>query len=834
MKKILFFFLGIIPAYLFAQITGKITDKKGDIVPFVNVYVENTTRGTTANTEGVYQLDLEDGKHRLVFQSLGFQKKTVDITLKGKLKLDIVLESADIELSEVVVKSNAEDPAYPIIRNAIAQRNYFLNQVPNYHCDVYIKGLHKVMDTPKKIMGREVGNMGGSLDTANGKRQGIVYFSETLSKLYVENNKRREELLQSKVSGNSNGLSFNRATLFNFDMNQNYNDDLPRKFMSPIADNALQYYRYKLIGSTRNEETGLTIYKIEILPKREEDPTWGGIIYIVDNQWNIYGTDLWATGKKMQIDFVDTLRLHQDFVQVQPKIWRIFSQTVQFKFGFLGIKFGGYFAGTYSNFKIDSKEIIPLKRNETFTAINAKKENDTEKWNQIRPTPLTNEEAADYVRKDSIQKIRQSKPYIDSVMHEQNKFRPLSILGGYTYSNYYGRWSIGSGGILETISFNPIQGFNGNLKLNFNKRFADSLRAPTKQYLNITPQFNYGLSEKKIRPEIVGSFQFNRFNDAKLTIAGGQRVQTFNTQSPITLFWAATDALFQKQHVYYIYDKKYFRVNYGQEYFNGFYLDLNAEYAQRRPLSNMTNFSFSKKDLTYNPNAPEVVEPTRFGAEGDNAFLLGFNIRYVFGQKYATYPHEKERETPKYPILTVNYVTALSTTDASPPQANFSKYKLRLVQNSLPMGLFGYSEIAAEYGGFLNRTRVSLVDFNHFNGNEIRVINPLNYMEGWYQLPFYKYSTTNNYFMAHYQHHFEGWILGKIPLIRKLGFKEVIRVAYLNTKQLNHYAEMGFGIDNIGYGLFRMLRIDFSWQYMDGKLSRKPFIMYGINAPLGN
>ncbi len=67
----------------------------------------------------------------------------------------------------------------------------------------------------------------------------------------------------------------------------------------------------------------------------------------------------------------------------------------------------------------------------------------------------------------------------------------------------------------------------------------------------------------------------------------------------------------------------------------------------------------------------------------------------------------------------------------------------------------------------------------------------------------------------------------KIPYIRKLGWNEVIRVAYLNTPELKHYTEFSFGIENIGWGFFRILRVDIGTSYRDGKLG-KTDLMIGI------
>jgi hypothetical protein len=346
---------------------------------------------------------------------------------------------------------------------------------------------------------------------------------------------------------------------------------------------------------------------------------------------------------------------------------------------------------------------------------------------------------------------------------------------------------------------------------------------------------SYGFAEKKWRPELRGSFLFNRFDEANLEWGFGQRVQQFNEQSPITPLWAATSALFDKQHLFYIYQKTYGQIGFSKEIANGLDLKLASEYAERDPLSISTQYSFRKKDQTYNANLP-TLKPIQGELSLSKIFAFEAQFKWTIAQKYSTYPHYKERHEAAYPVLTAYYQKAVPLGNAQSlrPFAEFDKYRLRLEQNSLEMGLFGRSEIGLELGGFFGKRKLGFMDFHHFNGNEIRVANSLNYMHGFFQLPFYSYSTTNNYAMAHYQHHFEGWIFDKLPLIRKLGFKEIARVAYLRTAELGHYAEFGFGIDNVGYGLFRLFRIDLNWQYFQGKLNSKPYLMVGIAAGIGN
>jgi hypothetical protein len=305
----------------FAQVKGTVTDTSGEPLPFASVYVQGTTNGTTTNLKGEYSLPLESGSYQLVFQYIGYKQRVLPLQLEGKMKvLDVKLEPESIELATIEIKANSEDPAYPIIRKAIEKREYYKNLVESFSCDVYIKGNVKVLDAPKKLLGQDVGDLDGNLDTT---RQGIVYLSESISKLYFKQpDKYKEVMMSSKVSGNNQGFSFNSAQEMNINLYQNFST-YGRNIISPIAEGAMGYYKYRLQGVVLDEE-GHLINKIEVIPKRSEDPVYQGVIYIVDKLWNIQSADLFLTGSRAQIPLFDTLFIRQTHVPVaQPDTWRL-------------------------------------------------------------------------------------------------------------------------------------------------------------------------------------------------------------------------------------------------------------------------------------------------------------------------------------------------------------------------------------------------------------------------------------------------------------------------------------------------------------------------------
>ena len=71
------FLLYLISCSLSAQIKGVVKDSiSGEPIPFVNIWVENETVGTTSEANGSFFLDASKQKN-IVFSVLGYEKKTI-------------------------------------------------------------------------------------------------------------------------------------------------------------------------------------------------------------------------------------------------------------------------------------------------------------------------------------------------------------------------------------------------------------------------------------------------------------------------------------------------------------------------------------------------------------------------------------------------------------------------------------------------------------------------------------------------------------------------------------------------------------------------------------
>jgi hypothetical protein len=353
MKRIQLTFLLIFSSIstLFAQefkLTGSIKDTEGQAVPFVSVYIKNTTKGTSANVDGIYSLALDKGTFTIVYKAIGYKAIEKNISIADNISEDVVLAAESYTLSGVTIDGNAEDPAYEIVRQAIKRRKQHLTEVKSYTADVYIKGVQKLVGAPKKFFGRDVRKT-LDLDT---NRKGILYLSESTSTFAFQRpGKIHEEMVSSKISGRNNAFSFNKAS----DLIVNFYDNIllentmsARGFVSPISDNAFLYYRYKLLGFSN--ENGETINKIQIIPKREHDPVFRGIIYIKEDSWHLVNANVYLT-QNSGINLIDTLTISQQFLKVEDT-YMPSNMNFQFNGNVFGFKFEGYYAGVYSNYNI--------------------------------------------------------------------------------------------------------------------------------------------------------------------------------------------------------------------------------------------------------------------------------------------------------------------------------------------------------------------------------------------------------------------------------------------------------------------------------------------------
>ncbi|RYG06167.1 MAG: carboxypeptidase-like regulatory domain-containing protein [Chitinophagaceae bacterium] len=779
------------------RITGVIKDDKGQVLPFASIMIKGTSKGTTANNEGRYFMVLDSGQHTILCQYVGYtrQEKAITVT-SDAMELNFTLRLLQDEMAAVVVKVGAVDPAYAIIKEAIKKRGFYLNQVDRYQSDVYIKGQLRLRDYPNKLFGKKV-----DFEDGDTSKQKVVYLSETYARLsFKKPSTTKIEVLSTRVSGNSDGFGFSSPQIVNF-----YNNIVKigpnptqRGFVSPIAANALNFYKYKLEGSFI--EDGHEVNKIRVTPKRKYEPLFSGYINIVEDDWRIHSMQL-ILSKQSQIEFMDTVKIEQLHAPLEKDIWVIKTQVIYPSIKMMGFDAYGNFANVYSKYVINP-EFGPKYFNNTVMKFNeGSNKNPSAYWDSIRPIPLQDDEIRDYQVKDSLEQARKDPAYQDSIDRIRNKIGFFDIVfTGITIGKEKRRETYRINPLAKSLGYNTAEGVVVNLRGTWSKQLDST---GFNRNLSLTPVLRYGFSNTHFNAYLIGTYNYGARVKNSLSISGGKRVYQFNNENPIldlnnvlsTLYW-------EKNHLKN-YEAWFGKIAYSKSFPRGLNLFGNASIQDRMPLNNTTDWKIRDlPDREYTPNYPENML-TNIVRHQSLTVTVGASWRP--GAKYVEFPDRMVYMGSKYPVFTGSITQGVK--DLLGSDVDFTKWRFG-VSDNLNLKLKGTFSYKFTVGGFLRANSVPVPDYNHFNGNQI--LTASDYLNSFQLLPYYKYSNTSKFFgEGHVEHHFNGLLTNKIPVFRKLNWHLVAGSNAFILNQNQYYIEAFAGLENI----FKLVRVDLVWGF---------------------
>lgn len=795
-----FVFLLLNFSILYSQsylISGKVSGKN-ESLPFASIIIKGKNTGTSSNQEGLYSLLLSKGTHTLVYQYIGYSSKEIVVNLEKNTTLDVELQLDGISLKEITVLAG-EDPAYPIIREAIKKREYYLSQVKTYSCQTYVKGMQRLQSIPKQLRKLVQMQSGEKLDSS---KLGILYLSESESRYYFSYpNQEKEILFSSKISGASQGFSFNQFNQMRFEFNENLVNIqglAERPIVSPLHHNATWYYRFRLLGSF--EEDGVLTHKILVKPKQNSNPCFEGTIYIQDQSWRLSGLDLSLT-KAQKIKFVDTIRFRQIYAPVSgDSVWLPVSHNIEFNFKFMGIVGDGYGHASVKNFQLNPELEKNFFGNELLKIEDEANRKDSAYWTKHRAIPLTEEEKKDYAQKDSLEKISSSPEYKDSVDKVRNRVRFANLFFGYNYQSSKNNITVNMPGIISSgIQYNTVEGVNLIYNFTVNKKYDDE------RIKRLNGRLRYGFSNALWGGELGYNYFYNPIKFSRIGFNIKSIVEQFNLLEPITPLVNSFYTLLVNENYLKLFKESAVEGSYFSELSNGVFFNTVLKYAQRDPLKNTAEYLWvDDKNQLFSSNDPQHPGTDDSAFVSNRAFTTEFSFSFRFKQKYLSRPNQKVIMGSKYPRLNIAYKKAISAFQTS------TRYDLLsiMVYDNVNLGLFGKLGYRLRGGGFLNNQALQFMDYKHFLGNQT-VFNTNDYLNSYRLLPYYEYSANQWYAEAHAEHHFNGFLFNAIPLVKKLKAQEVVGAHFLFNNALNQYYEINFAIENI----FGFLRIDYVLAY---------------------
>ncbi|MGV3547353.1 MAG: DUF5686 family protein, partial [Pedobacter sp.] len=246
------------------------------------------------------------------------------------------------------------------------------------------------------------------------------------------------------------------------------------------------------------------------------------------------------------------------------------------------------------------------------------------------------------------------------------------------------------------------------------------------------------------------------------------------------------------------YKRDYVNINTQRELATGLQASLSVDYSKNYALTNSTLYKFKDYDdrafTSNNPLNPSDDSPF-FDTYQSTSVTAG--LIYTIGQKYITRPDAKVYTESKYPRLSLRYKKGINGIFGS--DTDYDLLTFEAYQERVGLGLFGYTSFVIGAGKFLNNNKLFYPEFKHFSANRALLFPPN--LRKFRFLDFYRYSANEHYLEAHLEHNFAGFILNKVPILRKLKLEEVIGVNYLTQPQKRDYTEFYFGVQRLAFGI---------------------------------
>lgn len=794
------------------KVTGVVVDAaNGDTLPFVNVYFQDTKIGTSSDLDGVYSLESYYASDTLVASFVGYRTFKQKVQKDVAQEVDIKLIPADEDLPELTVLPNDENPAHPILRKVI--RNKEINnreKLDYYEYEVYNKielDLNNITDefTESKAF-KKFDFIFDNIDSTGEKTFLPVFMSESISDFYYRKDPKSEKeyIKATKVSGVSN----ESVSQFTGDMYQKvnvYENFLPvfgKNFVSPISDRGLNYYKYYLMDSIFIDK--YWCYEMQFIPKRKGELTVEGTMWINDTTYAIKFIE-GRISKDANINFVNELVVTQTFEQVQDEVWMLTKDEllVDFEVADKAMGFYGRKTTSYDNFKINQPQESKFYSGVENIYVSDSAQDYTEDfWQDHRHEELTENQEGVYQMIDTLGNLPIVNTYVDLIQ---------TISTGY--------WVVGKfeiGPLYSSYSFNDVEGHRFRFGMRTSNDFSKMIElSGYGAYGLLDEEFKYGLGTRFFitkKPRRLVQLVYK--HDVEQV---GVSSNAYNNTSIVT---------FLRRNPYnkLVFNTEY-RANYFREWFPGFSSELLLRNSTFSPIG-ITAFNAVNSDGSIDPQVTLT------------ATEVAVNTRFAYNEEFLSGEFERISLGTKYPIISLTYTYGIPNLLGS----KYEYHKARIYfKHKIPMGIFGTFKYQFEVGKIFGKAPYPLLEVH--NGNET-----WNYNETAFNMMNILEFVSDEYISFKAHQHFDGLFLNKIPLIRKLMWREVVTLtgvygrlsqnniglmelpSYTSTLQQKPYLEMAAGVENI----FKFLRVDVLWRmtYQDNEYDGIKVSKIGIRGKL--
>lgn len=812
-------------AQSFTSASGIVKDSiTGEPLPFVSVYFDGSTIGAMTDDNGTFTLQNNQGYTKLAAASLGYDTKFIDLKPgKKNDNLEVLLKPTAFEISEVVVKPKREkytrkdNPAVELIKKVIAHKNdNRIEAKPEYQTEVYEKlslsldNFNPNLDKNKFL--KKFKFIKNYLDTSefNGKPILTVSVRENLSDFYYRKSPKAEKTIVrakrmqgiDKTLDDGGGITSNLEEIFkSINIFDNNIPILLNRFVSPLSSTlATTYYHYYIMDTL--DVGGDKCVDLAFVPANSESYGFTGRLYItLDGNYAVKKV-LLNTPANINLNWVDKLRIEQEFKQMPDSTWVLDQENTFVNFYVVKgtQQLYAHQLRNYDNynFNVQNADSVFGLLGALHVLPEATAQPDTF-WTHNRPIPLKEKEDA---LKDLLGQLRKV-PAFNAII----KTAEILITGYIPTANDKKVTKFDFGPMNTTFSANHLEGFR--------MRVGGMTTANLNPYWFASGYLAYGTNDRKIKYnlKLTHSFTKKEYHEGENPVNNLSFIQEYDVYTPGQDFlFTSKDNIFVAWKVGEPVTKmQYIRksvLQYEKEWLNGltwksWIMNQNNEaagtlqYIKRDESGNLYHI----KDFT----TSEIGTQLHF-APGERAYNGRSGKESVFNL------------SKDAPVFKLSHQLGIKGVLGGDYNYNHTEIS---AEKRIWLSSFGHIDAQIKAGKVWDKVPFPLLILP--NTNQSITIQP----EAFHMMNALEF-VTDQYVSFNATYYLKGWILNRIPGIKWLRLREVLsfNMIYGGLTDKNNptltpglfllpdgtqplgstpYMECSVGLENI----FKILRIDY-------------------------
>lgn len=790
-------------------VTGRVSDAtSGEALPFVNVFFKGSKIGTTSDEKGNYRMETYYATDSLVASMVGYQRIAKGVKRDQAQVIDFKLSPTGIALHEVTIVGDKKekDPAVEIMKKVV--RNKAANnreKLDAYEYDVYNKiefDMNNINESFKnqRVM-RPFEFVFDNIDSTSEEKPFLpIFLTESVSRYYYrrEPSKSREIIEATKVAGikNESVSQFLGDMYQNTNIYENYVSAFGKSFLSPLADYGSVSYKYYLLDSAILDGR-YKCYKIAFIPRRKGELVFEGEMWVHDTTFAVKQIEA-TIREDANINWINGFTVYHEYDQVEPEVWMLTKEKVVVDFNLTDNSVGFYGRKTtlYSDFNINEPRAADFfSRVNNIDVREDANDKDDDYWNDQRPEHLTENELRVYDMVDTIQEIPAFKTYVDIV---------TLFVTGYKEMKY-----IDLGPYFTFFSFNQIEGVRLRLGGRTNADFSTKVE--------FSGYAAYGFKDEQIKYEGATRLflsdrprQILNASHRKDLEQLGQSANAWRTDNILT-------SVFRRTPNNQLNAFEEYKLGYEVEYFPG--LSSKVEF-NRRDIWSVGAIPFQREfpDGTRNVNRISTAE-------------LRLTTRIAIDEKFISGDLDRVSLGTKNPVIRAE--AAFGIKGFLGGDYEYQRASIN-IQDRIAFNPIGQSDITIEVGKIWGNLPFPLLQL--YSGNETYFYDAYAFN----LMNFYEF-VGDEWLTLFWVHHFNGLLFNKVPLFRKLKWREVasLRGAVGNLSDRHRsemvfpdglytldrpYFEGGIGIENI----LKIFRVDALWRL--SYLNHPDVVPFGVRG----